>query len=306
MNRLYQAWYYLSILGLFYAGFVYISSSSCFGEISERCRGTSLGYVLLVISLTVIDFFLAYRMYKYGSLTTPKPSLRFSWRGDRSFPVSFIAFFIFGAVFLGEHLPVIIGFLGNHWSQPDAKPSPFDLGGLGDAGVVYVIYAVFGTMLWLLFRFFSWPVILLIGAAVGGVAEVFLFLNEQNPAEDTVSIGFIIGSIIIWGGMISVIPQTIYQNISRRWESRGRTIAIGVVITLNLVSLGFFAYQKYVLKQVNYSRTGWPAGICPDRVVDKVGQPSIAYSQGQTFTRLGKGAHEWIGANCPGVIERIE
>lgn len=306
MNRLYQAWYYLSIAGLGFAGFVYISSSSCFTEMSERCRGTSLGYVLLVISLTTINFFLAYRMYKYGSLTTPKPSLRFSWRGDRSFPVSFIAFFIFGAVFLGEYLPVIIGFLGNHWSQPDAKPSPFDLGGLGDAGVVYVIYAVFGTMLWLLFRFFSWPVILLIGAAVGGVGEVFLFLNEQNPAEDTVSIGFIIGSIIIWGGLISVIPQTIYQNISRRWESRGRTIAIGVVIGLNLVSLGFFAYQKYVLGRVNHSKTGFPIGTCPDRLVDQKDQPALAYLKGQAFPRVGKEAYDWIQANCPGAIERIE
>lgn len=305
-KRFWQLWYYLSLGGLFWAGLTYISNATCFGQQNERCGDVSLGYTMFVVAVALLNFYVAYRMYKYENLLQPTPSLHFFWRGERSFPISFIVFFVFGAVFLGEHLPTVIGFLGNHYDTPDAKPSMFDLGGFSDAGVVYVIYTVFGSILWVLFRFFSWPIILLIGATLGGVAEVFLFLNEQNPAEDTVNVWFIISSLIVWGGLISVIPQTIYQNISRRWGSRGRSVVIVVVLLLNLLSVGFLAYQKYVLKRVNYSKIGLPVGVCPVRLVDEEGKPAIADWQGRTFTRVGQEAYDWIRANCSGVIEHIE
>lgn len=305
-KRFWQLWYYLSIGGLFWAGLTYTTNATCFGQQNDRCLDVSLGYTLFVVTVALLNFYGAYRMYKYDNLWHPTPSLRFLWRGERSFPISFIAFFVFGAVFLGEHLPVIIGFLGNHYDTPDAKLSPFDLGGFGDAVLVYITYLVFGSVLWLLFRLFSWPVIILIGAALGGVAEVFLFLNEQNPAEDTLSLWFLISSLIVWGGLISVIPQIIYQNISGRWGGRGRMAAIVVVILLNFVSIGFLGYQKYVLKRVNYTKIGLPVGICPDRLIDEEGKPAIADWHGRTFTRVGKGAYEWVQANCPGTIEHIE
>lgn len=306
MSRSRQIWYYLSIAGLLLAGLLFTSNATCIGQVNERCGNINEAGIFTIIGLALLNFFVAYRIYKYGNLFKPKPSLKFSWRGDRSFSASFIIFFTLAAVFLGEHLPVVIGFLGNHWSQLDAKPSILDLGGPGDAGVVFVIYAVFGTILWIFFRYFSWPLILLIGAALGGIAEVFLFINEQNPAEDTVSLAFIISSLIIWGGLISVIPQTIYQKIIRQWGRRGIIIAIVVVVLLNILSVGFFAYQKYVLKRVNYSRTGLPVGVCPDRLVDEEGKPSIAYWQGTSYNRLQKGAFEWVSINCPGVLEHID
>src|SRR3989338_6359901 len=108
--------YSLSIIGLFWAGFVYTSSSTCFGRASAAgCGDVSVGYTLFVVSLALLNFFVAYRMHKYDHLFSPALSLKFSWRGDRHFPASFIIFFVFAAVFLGEYLPVIIGFLGNHY-----------------------------------------------------------------------------------------------------------------------------------------------------------------------------------------------
>ena len=305
-NRFWQIWYYISILGLFGVGLTFVTNSTCFGQTGARCDGVNVGYTIFVVSLALINFYIAYRMYKYHHLFLPPPKLKFSWRGDRAFPASFIIFFILAAVFLGEYLPVVIGFLGNHYNAIDAKPSPFDLGGFGDAALVYVIYAVFGSVMWLLFRFFSWPIILIIGALIGGVAEVFLFLNEANPAEDTVNPAFIVSSILVWGGMISVLPQVVYQNIVRRWARRGAVMAIIIVLGLNVASIGFFAYEKYILKHVNYTKTGLPVGICPDRLVDKVGQPTIVHWQGTTYNRMQKGAYEWVNANCPGVIERVE
>lgn len=305
-ERFWQIWYYLAIVGIVLAGFIFVSNSTCIGEVSQRCGDINEAGIFLIIGLIAVNFYGAYRMYKYGNLLDPAPSLKFSWHGDRSFPISFIIFFTLAAVFLGEHLPVIIGFLGNHYNAYDSKPSMLDLGGLGDAGVVFVIYGVFGTILWALFRYFSWPVILLVGATLGGVAEVFLFINEQNPAEDAVNLANIVSTFIIWGGFISVIPQTIYQKIIRQWGRQGAIVAIVVVVLFNTLSVGFFAYQKYVLKRVNYSNTGLPVGVCPDRLVDEKSQPALAYWQGRTFNRVGKEAYDWVHANCPDVIERIE
>lgn len=301
-----QIWYYLSILGLAWASLVYTSSATCIGQVNARCGDISETSIVFIVLIATTNFYTAYRMYKYSHLFKPIPSLQFSWQGDRTFPLSFIVFFTFSAVFLGEHLPVIIGFLSNHYNAVDSKPSIFDLGGLSDVGVVYVIYIVFGTILWGLFRFFSWPIILLIGALLGGVGEVYLFLNEQNPAEDTVNLQFVISIILIWGGLISVIPQIIYQKIARLWGSRGLIMAITIVVVLNLASISYFAYQKFVLKHVNYSKTGLPIGVCPDRLVEEVGKSTVAFWQGITFNRINPGVYEWVTANCPGVVERHE
>lgn len=305
MTWFWRIWYYFSIFGLFGAGLNYSNAANCLGREIERCTNVSLTDTAMIVALAIANFYLGYRLYKYGHLWQPRPSLKFSWRGERGFPISFIVFFVFGAVFLGEHLPTIIGFLGNHYNAIDSKPSMLDMGA-SDAGVVYVIYAVFGLILWLLFRFFSWPVILLIGAFLGGLGEIFLFLNEQNPAEDEVSLINALSALIIWGGLISVLPQIIYQNISRRWNGSGRKIAVVVVVSLNLFSFGFLAYQKYGLSRINYAKTGLPVGVCPERLVDKVGESTIVYYQGAPYRKLQPGAYDWIYKNCPGVLERIE
>lgn len=303
-NRWFQLWYYLAIVVDAVVLFYFLSSNvTCFGEVSERCGDVNELGTLTAVGLAIANTVLARWKYK-GYL-----SFGFTWQGDRTFPASFIPFFVFGAVFLGEHLPVIIGMLAGRYSLPGAKPSPLDLGGLGDVGVVFVIFAVFGTILWLLFRFVSWPVVFLGGATLGALAEGFLFVHREAAAggADWVSnpLAAILGAVTVWG-ILSLVPYSLFRQIDRRWGVRGRQVAIAVVLLLNVLSLGFFAYQKYVVGLVNYEASGLPIGICPDRLVDQVGQPTVAYLNGLTIIKLEPGAHDWIQTHCPGVLERIE
>lgn len=171
------------------------------------------------------------------------------WKSDYDFPLSFILFFIFAGIFLGEHLPVIGQYLGGDpINDPTAKVSILDVGGLSDIGVAPVIYGVFGAVLWLLYRFLDWRLVLISGAAVGSLAEWFLFTGQKIEDRGPIPtpFGATVFFVIVWS-IITLVPYFIYRAIGRKWGSRGRRIAILAVVILNILSVAFFAYEKYIL-----------------------------------------------------------
>lgn len=313
-NRLWQICYYLLLAVDTVVVFLFMTASSCFGQTNLRCEDFNVPGVLMLTGLAAVITFLVRRKYMQTSssgkrrLSAAKGrSPPFSWQGDRTFSAHFIPFFIFGAVFLGEHLPVIIGFLVGQYGMPGSKPSMLDVGGISDILVVYVIYSVFGTLLWLLFRYFSWPVVFAGGSLMGWLGEKFLFVQWESEAggADIVRnpLGALASLITAWG-LISLVPYFAYQAIGRHWGDHGKRIAVFAVFALNIAGFAFFAYEKYVLENVYRVPDTLPSGICPERYVEEAGKPSLAYWATRTYT-VSHEEGERIKSDCPWVVERI-
>lgn len=83
------------------------------------------------------------------------------------------------------------------------------------------------------------------------------------------------------------------------------SVSAGAFLCVKFSYIVFFAYEKYVLKNVDYYTVGLPVGVCPDRLVDEVDKPAVAHWEGRTLPVHAK-AHDWVQQHCPGVIEHIE
>lgn len=240
-----QIWYIGSITFLLFVSLIVTSELPCLGYNGPGCADVypHRWSIRLLAVIVLTNAILAFRAWKTHAI--PRPPQPFTWRSTYALPLSFILFFILAGVFLGEQLPALPTYLGDI-THPDNKPSILDVATPGDTGVVFFIYAVFGTILWILFRFLNWRLVWVIGALIGLLAEWFLFTGKSgNLTPSQNPIGSTIFLIIIWS-VISVVPYFIFRSIDRRWGSRGRWIAIGVILLLNILFTGFFAYQIYV------------------------------------------------------------
>lgn len=192
---------------------------------------------LVAVSLALLNFYAARRQ-----LGTETPA-GWSWRSDYALPISFIIFFLLAGMILGEYLPSLPVYFGDMSHHP--KVSILDTGGLGDMGVVPVIYAVFGSMLWVLYRLLNWRLVWLAGVILGTLAELFLFRGDQRPEFSSV-FGAGLFFTTVWS-VISLVPYFSFESIDRRWGSRGRWQAIGIGVLLHILFLSFFAFEIHIL-----------------------------------------------------------
>lgn len=162
------------------------------------------------------------------------------WRGDRTFPASYILFFVLMFFLLGEQLtalPIYIVGPGLGGEGPD-KLHILDLAPT-DALHRPLFYLLFGVISWLLFRLLSWPLVWISAFAIWNVFH--WLLPEQGGAPD-LTLGVFIGV-----GVFAVVPFLIYRAVGRRWGGKGRRNAIIIAAAINVLLLVFFAYQIYGL-----------------------------------------------------------
>lgn len=247
-----QIWYYSALTIVIIAGLLFLIVAPCIGGGGPKCGNVNWFVLTPLIGAAVINFYFARQKVKQTSPPeAPQPR---TWRADYRLPVSFIVFFVLAGILLGEHFPALPTYLSNI-NDPGNKPSVLDAGSLGDIGVVPVIYTVFGSILWLLFRFLNWRLVLVGGALIGTLAEWFLFTHKETGAIISANpFGATIFFITVWG-VISLVPYFLYRKIDRKWGARGRWIAVSIVLILNILFTGFFAYQIYVRHN---SHRGYP------------------------------------------------
>lgn len=95
-------------------------------------------------------------------------------------PASFIIFLTFSGIFL-EQLRSVQAVLSGAYNAPGFQ-YPFVEGKLSGIAWVLVGFGGFGTFLWLLYRWFNWPLVWAILVTIGAFAEWFLFGQQENMA----------------------------------------------------------------------------------------------------------------------------
>jgi len=158
-----------------------------------------------------------------------------NWRGDKKFPASFIVFFMLVFFFFGEQLIVLPTYLGIALldnlhildkAATDALHRP-------------IFYFLFGLISWLLFRYFNWPIVWL-GATLLWVILQWYFPDQgHSPVPSP----WVLAGV----GVFVLTPFFIYRWVDQKWGAVGRRKAMLVAAALNLVLLGFFALQIFVL-----------------------------------------------------------
>ncbi|MBI4009783.1 MAG: hypothetical protein HY361_01115 [Candidatus Aenigmarchaeota archaeon] len=169
------------------------------------------------------------------------------WRGDRKLPASFILFFVLTFFLLGEQLLALPLYLigpGTGGDGPD-KVSILDMS-LSDALHRPLFYLLFGFISWIMFRSLSWPIVWIGASTIWLVFKWFL----PDPGDTQNIIGTFIGV-----GFFIVIPYFIYRTVDRKWGTKGRRNAILILTAINILFLGFFAYQIYGLNNSYHGYT---------------------------------------------------
>lgn len=234
-----------------------------------------------------------------------------SWKSNYKLPISFIIFFVLMFFLLGEQLPALPTYLlgpGLGGNAPD-KLHLLDLS-LGDALHRPIAYLIIGAIIWALFRIFTWPIAWAIGACLWALEQLTLTPLDQRPSVLNVAVF----TLTFWG-MLTLVPYFIYRYVDRKWRQKGKRNAILIAALINVLLLVFFALQIYILKN-SYrgfhknaqgqadSTLRLPQKTCPDRLVEVVGKPTIAYLKGKAF-KLTPDVDNWVRTNCPGVLQRI-
>lgn len=232
-----------------------------------------------------------------------------NWKSDYRLSLSFVVFFVLMFFLLGEQLPALPTYLlepGSGEGDP-SKLHILDLA-LGD-GLLHrpFAYLIIGTVIWVLYRIFAWPLAWLIGAVLWILEQRTLTPLDQRPTL----INAIVFTSTFWV-LLTLVPYFIYRRVDRKWGRRGIKNAILLVLGINILIFSFFAIQIYVL---NNSKRGLvqrqnqssstpvlPPNTCPDRLVEEPGKPVVAFWEGKTWSP-GDKEHNWVKKNCPGVIE---
>lgn len=215
---------------------------------------------------------------------------KISWRSNYKLPLSFIVFFVLTFFLVGEQLPALPRYLFEQTGagSPD-KLHILDLS-LSD-GLLHrpFAYLIIGTVIWGLFRIFSWPVAWTIGAALWAVEQMTLTPLDQRPTL----INTIVFTFTFWP-ILTLFPYFVYRNVNHKK-------AIIITLFLNLLLFGFFAFQIYVLGnsyRSSGSKPGLPANICPERLIIEKDKPTTAYWEGKILPVSGE-AQNWVEKNCP-------
>ncbi len=226
-------------------------------------------------------------------------------------PLSFILFFVLFFFLIGEQLVALpIYFIGPGLGEsgPD-KLHILDLH-LSDAVHRPIAYVVIGSLIWVLFRVFAWPLAWILGAFLWALEQSFLTPLDQRP-----SISNIIFFTFTFWIALTLVPYFIYRAIDRKWGKKGKRNAILFVLIINLLLLVFFAYQIFYLQNsyrglVNQqavssdSISRLPLNTCPDRLIVEKDKQTVAYWNGTTLS-VGEKEQKWIEENCPGVLRSL-
>lgn len=171
-----------------------------------------------------------------------------NWKSTYKLPLSFIIFFVLVFFLLGEQLPALpIYLFGPGVGNSGDKVSILDLNP-GDALHRPLAYILFGTFNWILFRFFTWPLVWTIGGTLWTIDQLFLTPPDHRPSISGLPslIFYILTSFTLWG-VLTLVPYFIYRAVDRKWGGKGKRNAILLVLVINLLLLGFFYFQIYVL-----------------------------------------------------------
>lgn len=226
----------------------------------------------------------------------------FNWKSSYRLPLSFIIFFVLMFFLLGEQLPALPTYLlgsGAGESGPD-KVHILDLA-LTD-GLLHrpFAYLIIGTVIWVLYRIFTWPLAWLIGAALWILEQRTLTPLDQRPTL----INTIVFTFTFWI-LLTLVPYFIYRWVDKKWGGRGIKNTILLVLGINILVFSFFAIQIYVLNNSHRgsSKGGLPLNICPERLIIEKDKPTTAYLNGKILPVSGE-VQNWVEANCPGVLEK--
>lgn len=236
-------------------------------------------------------------------------------------PLTYLVFLMLTALFVGEILPVVIGILGGEFATHGAK-EPI-IKSLPDFGLVLIIYSVLGSLFWLLYRYISWWIVAGFALVLAFILERWVYWHPEGEVgvSNTISFGTIIQLVIVYF-LVLVLPYLIFQAVRRKWAKRGIAMAIIIVLALNILGLGFTAsvmvkrglFPWRPVTQPNQSQDKpssapelplLPANTCPDKLVERKDQPTIAY-QNSVEMLVDQKTDQWIRENCPGALQRLE
>lgn len=229
------------------------------------------------------------------------PQVPFNWKSNYRLPLSFIVFFVLTFFLLGEQLPAIPTYLFGPGGEggPD-KLHILDLA-LGD-GLLHrpFAYLIIGTVIWVLYRIFTWPLAWFVGAVLWILEQRTLTPLDQRPTL----INTIVFTFTFWV-ILTLVPYFIYRWVDQKWGGRGIKNTILLVLGINVLVFIFFAIQIYVLdNSLRGSRKGGlPLNKCPERLVLEKDKPAAAYLNGKILPVSGE-VQNWVEANCPGVLDK--
>ena len=234
------------------------------------------------------------------------------WKSNYKLPLSFIIFFVLVFFLLGEQLIALPIYLFGPGVGPGGPDKLHILDQpLGDALHRPFAYLIIGTVIWGLFRIFSWPLAWFVGAVLWILEQQTLTPLDQRPTL----INAIFFTSTFWV-LLTLVPYFIFRWVDKKWGAVGRKNVILIVLLINLLVFGFFAFQIYILHnsyrglhkntgQQGVSSKVLPPNTCPERLITKKDKPTVIYWNGKTFPVAAE-EQKWVEANCPGAIERIE
>ncbi len=227
------------------------------------------------------------------------------WKSNYKLPLSFIIFFVLVFFLLGEQLPALPTYLlgAENVGDGPAKLHILDLG-LSDSLHRPVAYLIIGTVIWILYRIFIWPLAWFVGAALWILEQRTLTPLDQRPTL----INTIVFTSTFWV-LLTLVPYFIYRWVDKKWGGEGRRSAILIFLGINLLVLGFFVYQIYIVHN-SYrglrgkgSASGLPPNTCPDRLITEKDKQTTAYWNGKILPVSGE-VQNWVEENCPGVLKQ--
>lgn len=234
-----------------------------------------------------------------------------NWKSNYNLPLSFIVFFVLMFFLVGEQLPALPTYLlgpGSGEGGPN-KLHILDLA-LGD-GLLHrpFAYLIIGTVIWGLFRIFTWPLAWFMGAVLWILEQMTLTPLDQRPTL----INAIFFTSTFWV-LLTLVPYFIYRWVDQKWGGVGKGNTILVTATINTLLFLFFAYQIFYLHNSYrglHKNTGQqgvlskvlPPNTCPERLITEKDKPTVIYWNGKTFPVAAE-EQNWVEANCPGALEQ--
>lgn len=224
-----------------------------------------------------------------------------NWKSNYKLPISFIIFFVLTFFLIGEQLPALPTYLfgpGLGGGGPD-KLHILDLG-LSDSLHRPVAYLIIGTVIWVLYRIFTWPLAWFVGAVLWILEQQTLTPLDQRPTL----ISAIVFTSTFWV-LLTLVPYFIYRGVGSKWGGVGIRNAILIVLVINILIFLFFAFQIYVLHNSYRSSgpgLGLPPNTCPERLIIEKDKQTTAYWDGKILP-VSSEVQNWVEENCPGVLE---
>lgn len=160
------------------------------------------------------------------------------WKSNYELPASFIIFFLLMFFLIAEQLTALPNYLG---IVPQESATTIHILDKAPTDALHrpIFYFLFAIIVWLLFRFLSWPIVWVGAWSLWSVFKWF-FPDEGHSRNPSIW-------VFIGVGVFLLVPYFIYRAVDRKWVKRGRRSAILIATGLNLLLLAFFAYQIFVL-----------------------------------------------------------